>query len=45
MQQLVGHANVNTTEPPYDRKPGEVPRLTDDEIDDVVAFLETLTDR
>jgi cytochrome c peroxidase len=37
--------NVNTGEVPYDRKPGESPRLTDDEIDAVVAFLKTLTDR
>jgi len=38
-------ANVNTEEVPYDRKPGEAPRLNDDEIDAVVAFLESLTDR
>ncbi|HVO27284.1 MAG TPA: cytochrome-c peroxidase [Candidatus Margulisiibacteriota bacterium] len=38
-------ANVNTEEVPYDRKPGEQPRLADDEIDAVVAFLNTLTDR
>jgi cytochrome c peroxidase len=38
-------ANVNTAEVPYDRKLGEVPRLTDEEIDAVVAFLNTLTDR
>lgn len=38
-------ANVNTTEVPYDRQPGQAPRLTDAEIDDVVAFLKTLTDR
>ena len=38
-------ANVNTSEVPYDRKLGEAPRLTDDEIDAVVAFLKTLTDR
>ncbi len=38
-------ANVNTGEVPYDRHPGEQPRLTDEEIDAVVAFLETLTDR
>ncbi len=38
-------ANVNTDEVPYDRHPGEQPRLTDEEIDAVVAFLETLTDR
>ena len=37
--------NVNHEEVPYDRKLGEAPRLTDDEIDDVVAFLRTLTDR
>jgi len=37
--------NVNVREVPYDRKPGEAPRLDDEEIDAVVAFLETLTDR
>ena len=37
--------NVNTTEKPYDRKRGELPRLNDEEIDDVVAFLKTLTDK
>ncbi len=39
------HANVNTSEPPYDRAFGEEPRLTDEEIDAIVAFLETLTDQ
>ena len=38
------HGNVNITEPPYDRKPGDLPALSADEIDDVVAFLHTLTD-
>ena len=37
--------NVNAREVPYDRKPGEAPRLDDEEIDAIVAFLETLTDR
>jgi cytochrome c peroxidase len=37
--------NVNTDEVPYDRKLGEQPRLNDDEIDAMVAFLNTLTDR
>ena len=37
-------ANVNTTEVPYNRHPGDAPALTPDEIDDVVAFLNTLTD-
>jgi cytochrome c peroxidase len=38
-------ANVNVKEVPYDRKPGQKPRLSDDEIDAIVAFLGTLTDR
>ena len=38
------HRNVNTAEVPYDRQPGQAPRLNDAEIDDVVAFLGTLTD-
>jgi cytochrome c peroxidase len=37
-------ANVNTSEVPYDRKPGGVPALTPAETDDVVAFLKTLDD-
>ena len=36
--------NVNTAEVPYDRKPGEVPRLSESEIADLEAFLNTLTD-
>jgi len=39
------HDNVNVEEVPYDRKLGENPRLSDKEIDAIVAFLETLTDR
>ena len=38
------HRNVNTTEVPYNRKLGDAPALTDSEVDDVVAFLNTLTD-
>jgi cytochrome c peroxidase len=37
--------NVNTSEAPYDRKPGQKPRLSEPEVDAIVAFLETLTDR
>ena len=37
-------ANVNTTEAPYNRQPGDVPALSDAEVDDVVAFLHTLSD-
>ena len=36
--------NVNTTEVPYNRKPGMAPALSPAEIDDVVKFLGTLTD-
>lgn len=35
--------NVNV-EPPFDRHVGDKPALTEQEIDDIVAFLQTLTD-
>jgi cytochrome c peroxidase len=35
--------NVNT-DPPFGRRPGDPPALSDAEIDDIVAFLGTLTD-
>ena len=38
------HDNVNVKEAPYDRKPGQKPRLNDRDIDALVAFLGTLTD-
>lgn len=38
------HEYVNELSPPYDRGPGERPRLDDGEIDAIVAFLGTLTD-
>lgn len=38
------HSNVNTTEAPYDRRPGDSPALDGPEIDDVIAFLRTLND-
>ncbi|HEX5508970.1 MAG TPA: cytochrome c peroxidase [Pseudolabrys sp.] len=38
----VYHANVNT-DPPFGQKVGDVPRLSEAEIDDIVAFLKTLT--
>jgi cytochrome c peroxidase len=37
-------ASVNTAEVPYDREAGGTPALTPDEVDDVVAFLQTLDD-
>ncbi|MEO8523941.1 MAG: cytochrome c peroxidase [Caldimonas sp.] len=36
--------NVNVTEVPYNRGLGDVPALSDTEIDDVIAFLQTLND-
>ncbi len=38
------HANVDVDTPPYQRRPDQRPQLTDEEIDDIVAFLYTLTD-
>jgi cytochrome c peroxidase len=35
---------VNTTEVPYNRHPADVPALDGADIDDVIAFLNTLTD-
>jgi cytochrome c peroxidase len=37
-------ANVNTNEVPYNRSLGDEPALSDAEIDDVIAFLKTLSD-
>jgi cytochrome c peroxidase len=36
--------NINVSEVPYDATPATGPRLTDDEIDAIVAFLFTLND-
>jgi len=36
--------NVNQDEVPYNRSPGDAPALTDAEIDDLIAFLGTLSD-
>ncbi len=38
------HRNVNVDEVPYHRKRGERPALSEQEVDDVVAFLRTLDD-
>ncbi len=37
-------ANVDTVDAPFDRHPGDPPALTSGEIQDVIAFLDTLTD-
>jgi cytochrome c peroxidase len=36
-------ANINR-DPRFDLKPGDTPRISDRDIDDIVAFLETPTD-
>jgi cytochrome c peroxidase len=38
-------ANVDLEKVPYDRKPGQKPHLSDKDIDAIVAFLNTLTDK
>ncbi|HEY3849114.1 MAG TPA: cytochrome c peroxidase [Acetobacteraceae bacterium] len=37
-------ANVDVTDPPFDRKPGEAPAMTSQDEQDLGAFLGTLTD-
>ena len=39
-----GYPNDIDHDPPLDRKPGAAPALTDADIDDIIAFLKTLTD-
>jgi cytochrome c peroxidase len=39
------HGNVNVKEVPYDRRLGQGPRLSERDIDALVAFLQTLTDK
>ncbi|MDB5810515.1 MAG: cytochrome-c peroxidase [Betaproteobacteria bacterium] len=38
------HANVDVDTPPYQRRAQQRPQLTNEEIDDIVEFLYTLTD-
>jgi cytochrome c peroxidase len=40
----VHRANVDVTDAPFNRRRGEEPALSEEEIRDVVAFLKTLTD-
>jgi cytochrome c peroxidase len=37
-------ANVDVTDPPFDRHAGDAPVLSEDDEDDIIAFLRTLTD-
>ncbi|MBV8260450.1 MAG: cytochrome-c peroxidase, partial [Paraburkholderia sp.] len=36
--------NVDVTDPPFDRKYGEKPAMTQSDIQDIIAFLKTLND-
>ncbi|CCE08358.1 conserved exported hypothetical protein [Bradyrhizobium sp. STM 3843] len=38
------HANVDVSDPPFDRKLGETPAMTEEDEADIIAFLNTLTD-
>ncbi len=38
------HANVDVSDPPFDRHPGETPAMTAQDEADIIAFLNTLTD-
>jgi cytochrome c peroxidase len=38
------HANVDVIDPPFDRHPGEMPAMTEQDMADIIAFLKTLTD-
>ena len=38
------HISVDVETPPYQRRLGQRPQLNDEEIDDIVVFLRTLTD-
>jgi cytochrome c peroxidase len=37
-------ANIDTADPPFDRKPGDKPAMTPQDERDIIAFLGTLTD-
>jgi cytochrome c peroxidase len=37
-------ANVDATDPPFDRKPGDTPAMSPQDERDIIAFLRTLTD-
>jgi cytochrome c peroxidase len=38
------HANVDTVDPPLDRIPDDKPANTKRDLQDIIAFLKTLTD-
>ncbi|NUY31892.1 hypothetical protein F0160_15455 [Paraburkholderia sp. JPY303] len=38
------HANIDVADAPFDRKFGDQPAMTDQDIQDIIAFLKTLSD-
>jgi cytochrome c peroxidase len=38
------HGNVDVSDPPFDRHPGEAPAMTAQDEADIIAFLQTLND-
>ena len=38
------HGNVDVSDPPFNRHPGDVPAMTDQDEADIIAFLKTLND-
>ncbi|OAF10880.1 cytochrome-c peroxidase [Bradyrhizobium neotropicale] len=38
------HANVDVSDPPFDRHLGDKPAMTEQDEEDIIAFLKTLTD-
>ncbi len=41
---LAYRVNIDVTDPPFDRKAGDTPAMTDADEDDIIAFLNTLVD-
>jgi len=39
------HANIDTTDAPFNRRPGDKPAMSDQNMADIIAFLKTLNDR
>ena len=42
--QECDHANVDVSDPPFNRHPGETPAMTAQDEADLIAFLKTLND-
>jgi cytochrome c peroxidase len=38
------HSNVDVADAPFDRKFGDKPAMTDEDINDIIAFMKTLDD-